>query len=198
MEQWITDLLDQHINEEGGFDVDAFKAGYDAEAPKQYVPKSEFNKKNDELKEARDTLKKLEESDNGEDLKKQLEEYQTKLKEVEQERRDEKKQQAILSALADAVDPEFVASLIKDNVELDDDGNVKGLEDLLKEKKEKQPYLFKQEEKKEEQEETETKEVDNDKLPNQQSTPITKEDIMKEKDKGKRLELIKEHSELFE
>lgn len=195
MEQWITDLLEQHTNEEGGFDVEAFKAGYDTEAPKQHVPKSEFNKKNDELKEARDTLKKLEESDNGEDLKKQLEEYQAKLKEVEQERADEKKQQAILGALTDAVDPEFVASLIKDDVELDDDGNVKGLEDLLKEKKEKQPYLFKAEEKKEEKEKVE---VDNEKLPNQQSTPLTKKSILAIKDRAERQEAIAQNIEYFQ
>lgn len=192
MEQWITDLLDQHINEEGGFDVDAFKAGYDAEAPKQYVPKSEFNKKNDELKEARETLKSLEESDSTEDLKKELADYQTKLKEVEQERASEKKQQAILSALTDAVDPEFVASLIKDNVELDDDGNIKGLEDLLKEKKEKQPYLFKQEEKKEKR-----VEVDNQRLTNTKARPLTKDDIMSIEDDEKREEAINANLHVF-
>lgn len=195
MEQWLTDLLQQHINDEGTFDTDGFGSAYDAEAPKHSVPKAVFNEKNDELKEAKQTLEQLESTDNSEDLKAELEKYQSRLKEVETERQEERKQQALIKALDDAVDPDFVADLIKGEVELNDKGELEGLDELLSARKEKQPYLFKQakEEKKEEQ----TEKVDNEKLPKQQSTPLTKEDIMKVKDKGKRLELIGDNPELF-
>lgn len=195
MEKWLEALLVEHIGE----DVEglaAFKEAYDSEAPLRNVPKHVFNETNNELKEARNTLKELQESNDTKELEEKLNDYKEKLEALEQERTDERLNNALSAALADAHDIEFVSSLLKDKVELDEDGNVKGLEDIVKETKEKQPYLFKVEEAKEEPKEPEVV-VDNSKLTNTKSTPLTKQDIASIKNKAERLEAIQANPHLY-
>lgn len=196
MEKWLVDLINENTKDEV-LDVEAFKEAYDSEAPKHTVPKSVFNEKNNDLKEAQNTLKELQESNDTKELEDKLNDYKKKLEALEQERADERLNNALSEALADAHDVEFVTSLLKDKVELDEDGNVKGLEDIVKETKEKQPYLFKPEEDNEASKEGETIKVDNSKLKNTKTPPMTKEDIFNIKDKTERLEAIKANPQLF-
>lgn len=196
MEKWLEDLINENTKDEV-LDVEAFKEAYDSEAPKHTVPKSVFNEKNNDLKEAQNTLKELQESNDTKELEDKLNDYKKKLEALEQERADERLNNALSEALADAHDVEFVTSLLKDKVELDEDGNVKGLEDIVKETKEKQPYLFKPEEDNEASKEGETIKVDNSKLKNTKTPPMTKEDIFNIKDKTERLEAIKANPQLF-
>lgn len=196
MEKWLEDLINENTKDEV-LDVEAFKEAYDSEAPKHTVPKSVFNEKNNDLKEAQNTLKELQESNDTKELEDKLNDYKKKLEALEQERADERLNNALSEALADAHDVEFVTSLLKDKVELDEDGNVKGLEDIVKETKEKQPYLFKPEEDNEAGKEGETIKVDNSKLKNTKTPPMTKEDIFNIKDKTERLEAIKANPQLF-
>lgn len=192
MEKWIAELIDKHIDTEtGALDKEAFAADYSTEAPKRVVPKSVFNEKNEELKDARETLEELNKTDNTEELKGKLEEYETKLTELQTERKEERKALAIKESLKDTVDPNFVATLLKDKVEFDEEsGELKGFEEALKEHREQQPYLFKDNE-------PEIPKVDDKQLANPQGSALTSKDIVNMGNRAERLEAIKNNPHLF-
>lgn len=196
MDKWLEELIDKHIDTEtGALDKEGFTADYSTEAPKQVVPKSVFNEKNEELKEAKGTLEQLSKTDNTEELKGKLEEYETRLTELQTERKEERKALAIKEALKDTVDPAFVSTLLKDKVEFDEEsGELKGFEEALKEHRENQPYLFKDSE---QNNEPEIPAVDNNQLANPEGNALTKKDILNIKNKSERLEAIKNNKQLF-
>lgn len=190
MDKWLIELLDKHVDAEtGALDKEGFTAEYSTEAPRRVVPKTVFNEKNEELKEARTTLDELKGANNTEELEGKLKEYESKLQVIQ----EEKKALALQQALTGTVDPEFVSSLIKDKIELDEEGNFKGLEETLNEYKEKRPYLFKQEQKEEEK----TIQTNNKKLANPEGSVLTRQDILNIGDRAERLEAIKNNKHLF-
>lgn len=196
MEKWLEELIDKHIDTETGtLDKEGFAADYSTEAPRQVVPKSVFNDKNEELKDARQTLEELNKTDNTEELKGKLEEYETKLTELQTERKEERKALAIKDSLKDTVDPNFVATLLKDKVEFDEEsGELKGFEEALKEHREQQPYLFKSSE---QNNEPEIPDVDNKQLANPEGNVLTKQDILNIKGRAERLDAIANNKHLF-
>lgn len=200
MDKWLEELIDKHVDTEtGALNREDFTAEYSTEAPKQMVPKTVFNEKNEELKNANTTLEELSKTDNTEELKSQLEQYETKITDLEKERKEERKVLALKGALKDTVDPEFVSTLLKDSVDYDEEsGELKGMEEVLKEYKEKQPYLFNQaDESSTQKNETVIPEVDNKQLTNPEGSVLTKGDILGIKDRTERLEAIANNKQLF-
>lgn len=196
MEKLVKELIDKHVDKDTGvIDVEGFTADYSTEAPKQLVPKSVFNEKNEELKEANQTLEELNNTDNTEELQTKLKDYETKLTELQTERKEERKALAIRESLKDTVDPNFVATLLKDKVEFDEEtGELKGFEEVLNEHREQQPYLFKSSE---QNNEPEIPAVDNKQLANPEGKVLTKRDVLNINDRTERLEAIKNNKHLF-
>lgn len=116
------------------------------------VPRSRLNDKNAEIKDLkeeianRDTqIEKLEKSvDKDSDLQKEIENLKQSNTEWQEKYQQSQLNNAIkLGVAKDANDPDDILAFIsKDKLELQDDGNVKGLEDALKNLRESKPYLF--------------------------------------------------------
>ena len=196
MNKFVTDLLNSHIDKESGvLNIESFTEEFDKEAPKYIVPKAVFNEKNEELKLVRTQL----DSNDTDGLQKQIDEYKDKLKKVEEERAGEKKTAALRSVLKDSHDPDFTASLLLNDVEIDEEtGDYTNLEDVVGKLKESKPFLFNIEVKEDEGNKEDGTELNKvGKLANPNATPLTKRDIMGIRDKPKRLEAIKENPHLF-
>jgi hypothetical protein len=75
----IEEILKKHIDEEGKFDHKAAAKELKEEQGKAYVPKDEFNTKNNELKTANEKIQTLEsESQTLEELQTEVEKYKLK------------------------------------------------------------------------------------------------------------------------
>lgn len=116
------------------------------------VPRSRLNDKNAEIKDLKEELSNrdkqiadLEKSvDNDSELKQELEQ----LKQANTDWQDKYQQSQLNNAIKlgvakDANDPNDILAFInKDGLELQDDGNVKGLDNALESLRENKPYLF--------------------------------------------------------
>lgn len=116
------------------------------------VPRSRLNDKNAEIKDLKEEItnrdsqiEKLEKSvDQDSELQKELEQ----LKQSNADWQDKYQQSQLNNAIKlgvakDANDPNDILAFIKtDDLELQDDGKVKGLDDALKNLRESKPYLF--------------------------------------------------------
>lgn len=196
--KWIKDVLEKHINEDGVIDLEAAESELNTEAPKNVIPKEQYNNKVTELKDAQDTLKDLKENHaDVEELQKSIEDYETKVEELEQEKLDQAKEFALKTALADvgAVDIEYFADKLKTDIELDEEGNLTGFDEKIKDYQTKHPALF-------EKADADGKKTDKDgfiihdnKLDGGDPSPkLTKRDIYEKypNDKEKRIELLQE------
>lgn len=143
--KWIKDVLEKHINEDGVIDLEAAESELNTEAPKNVIPKEQYNNKVTELKDAQDTLKDLKENHaDVEELQRSIGDYETKVKELEQEKLDQAKEFALKTALTDvgAIDVEYFADKLKADVELDEEGNLTGFDEKIKDYQTKHPVLF--------------------------------------------------------
>jgi predicted nucleic acid-binding Zn-ribbon protein len=121
---------------------------------KDYIPRSRLNDKNEEIKDLKAEIKNRD--DQISDLQKAVkgnEELENKLKDLEKANGDwEAKYKqtqidtAVKLAAKDAKDPADVLAFInKDNLKLNDDGTITGLEEALKTLRESKSYLFAEE-----------------------------------------------------
>ena len=147
---WIKMILDKHTKEDGTVDVEAANKEIDAEFPKNAVPKADFNSKAEELKTANETLTTLQKSNkDNEGLQSKIAEYETEVQRLKTEQSEITKSFALKEALTkEGALPDYIDLLLPTlkDVELDANGNFKGLEDALKGIKESKPALFKAEE----------------------------------------------------
>lgn len=119
-----------------------------AEFPKQAVPKQDYNDKVKELNTANDTIKDLKKNnaDNA-DLQKKVEDYETEVANLKTAAANTKKEYALKDKLreAGATDADYI--IYKqgglDKFTFNKDGEVIGLDDVLKPMKESSPHLFK-------------------------------------------------------
>lgn len=140
----IEEILKKHINEEGKFDQAAAAKELKEAQGKEFVPKAEFNSKNEELKSANSTLDTLKkENKDVEDLQKTITDYKSKMETLEAERVEERKTFALKEALkeAGAKDVDYMMYKLGE-VELDKEGNVIELENKIKTLKESSPTHF--------------------------------------------------------
>lgn len=142
--EWIKSILEKHRKEDGTVDLEKAMAEINAEFPKNAVPKNEYNDKAKQLKEANDTITQLKQNNqNNEDLQQKIKDYETKIQNLEKEALETKKIFALKEALtkAGAKDVDYMLFKLGD-VEMDKDGNIKDLDNKVKELKESNPSFF--------------------------------------------------------
>ena len=142
--EWIKAILDKHIGEDGVLNLEEAKKEITTEFPKNAVPKSEFNAKIDDLKTANDTINTLQqENKDVETLQTTINEYKDQITTLEAERADERKTYAVKEALQSAgvSDVEYMMFKLGE-VEVDEEGNIKDLENKVKELQEANPTFF--------------------------------------------------------
>lgn len=115
------------------------------------VPRARLNEKSDEIKELKTEIENrdkqisdLEKTAKGnENLEKQIQDLKAENESWAQKYQQSQIDAAIKLAAKDARDPGDVLAFIqKDDLKLEDDGTVKGLDDALKGLRESKPYLF--------------------------------------------------------
>ncbi|EAG1758611.1 scaffolding protein [Listeria monocytogenes] len=146
--EWITQILTKHTKEDGTVDVEAARKEIDKEFPQHAVPKDQYNNLSEQLTEANKTLKTLEEkTKDNPDVQEELAGLKAKAETLEQENKDLKITSQVTAALQDAgaKDVEY-AKFKLGELELTKDGQVKDLENKVKELKTTIPDYFKAEE----------------------------------------------------
>lgn len=151
---WIKTILNKHTKEDGTVDLVEANKEIDAEFPKNAVPKTDFNSKVEELKTANETLETLQKDNvDMKELQDTIIDYKEKIETLEADRIAEVNQLKLDQAIErqlnkfSAKNEKAVKALLDlKDVELNEDGSVKGLEDQLTALKESESYLFNVEE----------------------------------------------------
>ncbi|MDG4973886.1 phage scaffolding protein [Lactococcus lactis] len=146
----IKAIIAKHTDKDGNFNADEFHKEISAEIPKEFVSKEQYSKKTEEVENLTADLKSAQESNlSSEELKKQLDESVKNAKEREAQFNADlasmQKTNAVKLALKDSgtVNTELLFGQVNmDNVIIQDDGKVSGLDDQLATFKESMPYLF--------------------------------------------------------
>lgn len=142
--EWIKAILDKHIGEDGVLNLEEAQKEISTEFPKNAVPKSEFNTKIDDLKVANETIDTLQkENKDVETLQTTINDYKTQIEELETERAEERKTYAVKEALQGAGVSDVDYMMFKlGEVEVDEEGKVKDLDNKIKELQEANPTFF--------------------------------------------------------
>ena len=142
--EWIKAILDKHIGEDGVLNLEEAQKEISTEFPKNAVPKSEFNTKIDDLKTANDTINTLQQENKDVDtLQTTINEYKDQITTLEAERAEERKTYAVKEALQSAGVSDVDYMMFKlGEVEVDEEGNIKELENKVKELQEANPTFF--------------------------------------------------------
>lgn len=140
----IEEILKKHVGEDGTFNQEAAAKEIKEEQGKIFVPKSDFNAKNEELKTANETLTTLQKDNKDvEALQNEITSYKGKVEVLQKEQAETTKRYAIESALKDAgaKDVEYLAFKLGD-VEVNKDGTIKDLDNKIKSLQESTPDFF--------------------------------------------------------
>lgn len=151
----IEEILKKHIDADGKLNVAAATKELKDEQGKVFVPKADFNEKNEELKQVKTEIsnrdKQLEELKkvDAEKLQEEITTLQQTNKDLADKHAAEIKQLKIDQAIerqlsvAKAKNTKAVKALLDlENVELNEDGSIKNLDLQLKTLKESDAYLF--------------------------------------------------------
>lgn len=135
--EWIEQIITKHTKEDGTVDTKALNEDIDKEFPKHAVTKNVYNTKAKEASEHKKALEDLQaDSAALEDIKQERDRLQA---ELTNERISYKTETALKDAGGTKLD--YLKYRLGE-LELDEDGNVKGLDDKLKELKEQEPEFF--------------------------------------------------------
>lgn len=169
--QFIIDLVKANSDDEGKVDFEKLETAVKAEFPKQAVPKEQYNTVADKLKSANDTLTKLQDENKDiEALQTQIDEYKKTVEQKEAELIKTRNETTLREALREAGATDIDYMIFKlGELETDDEGNYKDLDNKIKGLKEADPKWFGTEDKKDEGDDPQDKNgyqpIDN-KLPN--------------------------------
>lgn len=110
---------------------------------KEYVLRSDFNSKNNELKNANTKIKELESRDSS-SLEADRDDYKTKYEGLLKEKNDNEKKDKFFSKVEDCKDKDYLLYKIGgvDALELDDKGEIKDVDNILKSAREEYPSCF--------------------------------------------------------
>lgn len=158
MNEWLRKLLEAAaIGEDGKLEIDKLMGQINAEFPKNAVPKETFNDVNGQLKTANKTITELKTTNEDNlELQKKITEHETAMENQKADYEAQVKQLQIDSAVQKALfsagaknQKAAMALLDFDKLELQEDGQLKGLDDQVKTlaESEDSSFLFKQEEK---------------------------------------------------
>lgn len=140
----IEEILKKHVGEDGKLNQEAASKELKEAQGIEFVPKADFNAKNEDLKTANATLTTLQKDNKDvETLQTEIANYKTKVEKLEIERTDERKTYAIKEALTKegVSDVDYMMYKMGD-VEVDKDGNVSDLDSKIKSLKESNPTFF--------------------------------------------------------
>lgn len=135
---WIIELIKKHTNADGVVDTDAVANAINDAAPKYVVPKHKYNEVSNKLKEANDTIESFEEKDTSE-LEGQLEELASayEAQSIYYAKRD-----ALVGAGAKTDDIEFLMWKLGDEFEMNEEGEIEGIDEAVKSIQEKNAKYF--------------------------------------------------------
>lgn len=135
----VEEILMKHLDEDGKINVeDAAKEIKEVQG-KQFVPKEDFNSKNEELKTLKGTLEEMGNStETNEELQSTIEALQGELTET---KRNAKIDEALRNA--NSRNMKAIKALLNlDNVEFSEDGDIQGLDEQIESLKKSDAYLF--------------------------------------------------------
>lgn len=146
----IKAIIAKHTDTDGKFNAEEFHKEISAEIPKEFVSKEQYNKKAEEVEQLTGDLEKAQKSNlSAEELQKQLDESVQNAKEREDKFNADlasmQKTNAVKLALKDSgtVNSDLLFSQVNlENVIIQDDGKISGLDDQVATFKETMPYLF--------------------------------------------------------
>lgn len=147
---WLKELIEKHTAE-GKTDIDAVMNAVKEEFPKHAVPKDVYNEQAEKLKVANSTLDTLKKSNkDNEELQNELKTYKDKVSQLEAEAKETAKKQTIKDALinAKATDVDYLMYKLG-NLEEDDSGKIKDLDQKIKDLQVNLPNFFESAEAKE-------------------------------------------------
>ncbi|MGX7200057.1 phage scaffolding protein [Enterococcus nangangensis] len=142
--EWIKTILEQYKKEDGTFDVEGANKAIDKAFPENAVPKDQYNNVSSQLKTANKALTDLKEQtkDNPE-IQKQLEDAQQARESAEAELKQLKIDTSVKDALQSAGAKDVDYAMFKlGKLEMDAKGNIKDLDNRVKELKESMPDYF--------------------------------------------------------
>lgn len=146
----IKAIIAKHTDKDGNFNADEFHKEISAEIPKEFVSKEQYSKKTEEVDKLTADLKSAQKSNlSTEELQKQLEKAVNDAKERETQFNTDlasmQKTNAVKLALKDSgtVNSDLLFGQVNmDNVIIQDDGKISGLDEQVTIFKESMPYLF--------------------------------------------------------
>lgn len=142
--EWIKAILDTHRKEDGTLEIDAAMDEIKKEFPKNAVPKDVYNQAADDLKSANKLVDDLKESNkSAEDLQGKIADYEKQVEDLKAERLQTQKTYAVKEALQKEGVSDVDYMMFKlGELETDEEGNVKELDNKVKELKEANPTFF--------------------------------------------------------
>lgn len=145
---WIKEILDKNIDDDGKIDVSKAMAAVNKEFPKQAITKEVFNEKNEDLKAANKLVKDLKkENKDVEKLQDKIDSYEEEVETINAERLEERKTFTLKEKLKESGAKDVDYMLYKmGEVEADEDGNVEDLDNKIKELQEAHTGMFEVEE----------------------------------------------------
>lgn len=146
--EWLKKLIEAAQIKDGKLDVEGLMTSINTEFPKNAVPKDKYNEVSNDLKEANKTLDTLKKNHKDvETLQGEIEGYKTKMKDLETAREQDKKSYSVKSALekAGATDVDYLLYKLGDiaKLELDSEGNIKDLDNKIKDLQANNTNFFK-------------------------------------------------------
>lgn len=142
--QFIMDAIKANTDEDGKIDLEKVEAAIKAEFPKNAVPKDQYNTVAGNLKNANDTLAKLQdENKDVKSLQEQIDEYKKQVDEKDKELVKTRNESTLREALreAGANDIDYLVYKLGE-LETDADGNYKDVDNKVKSLKDSEPKWF--------------------------------------------------------
>jgi chromosome segregation ATPase len=143
--KWIKEAIKAHTDEAGAVNIEELTQAINAEYPKYAVPKEQYNAQALKLKTASETIAQLENQHKDiASLQSEIENYKAKALQVEAELVATKNKATLKEQLAKAgaTDVDYMAYKLGE-LETNEDGTYKDLDNKVKELKENNPNWFK-------------------------------------------------------
>ncbi len=149
--EWIKKILEKHKKEDGTIDMDAAIKEINEEFPKNAVPKDKYNDLSGQLKTANKTIEDLKKDNaDNETLQNTIKEHEKTISDLKTEAERKEKESIVKSALekAGATDADYLIFKYGglDKFEMDKEGSIKDLDNIIKQSKENNPTFFKADE----------------------------------------------------
>lgn len=141
--EWLKTIIEKHTTD-GNTDIEAVMNAVNTEFPKHAVTKVAYKEQSEKLKNATDTLEKLQAEHAGnEALQAELLDYKNKVTALETEAKETAKKQSIKDALtaAKATDVDYLMYKLGD-LETAEDGSIVDLENKIKDLQVNHPTFF--------------------------------------------------------